>query len=320
APHHVATSWSDKYKGRFDQGWDRVREETFARQQELGVIPADAQLTARPSEIPAWDDMPDEMKPVLAREMEVYAGFLEHTDHNIGRLVDALTDLEILDDTLIYLIIGDNGASAEGTLNGTFNEMLTFNGAFDIETPEFLAARIDKFGTPEAYNHYAVGWAHAMDTPYQWTKQVASHWGGTRNGLIVHWPHGIRSKGEIRSQFHRVIDIAATVLDAGASGADARTRRRADAAAWGHDGADLRRRRCARTPRNPVLRDVLQPRHLQRRLDRGHPAQHAVGSHLGHARVRGRRVGALRTRRLEPGARPVGRAAGEAEGVAGAVP
>ncbi len=214
APHHVAPTWSDKYRGRFDQGWDRVREESLARQRELRIVPEDAPLTARPAEISAWDDIPDEMKPVLAREMEVYAGFLEHADHNIGRLVDALADLEILDDTLIYLIIGDNGASAEGTPNGTFNEMLTLNGATQIETPEFLTARIDKFGTPEAYNHYAVGWAHAMDTPYQWTKQVASHWGGTRNGLIVHWPAGIRTRGEVRSQFHHVIDVAATVLDA----------------------------------------------------------------------------------------------------------
>ena len=158
--------------------------------------------------------MPDELKPVLARQMEVYAGFLEHTDHHVGRLIDALDDLEILDDTLVYYIIGDNGASAEGTLNGTFNEMITLNGAAALETPEFMASRIDKFGTPEAYNHYAVGWAHAMDTPYQWTKQVASHWGGTRNGTIVHWPNGIEAKGEIRTQFHHVIDVAPTVLDA----------------------------------------------------------------------------------------------------------
>jgi arylsulfatase len=146
--------------------------------------------------------------------MEVYAGFLEHTDHHVGRLVDALEDLGVLDDTLIYYVIGDNGASAEGTPNGTFNELMTLNGVTTIETPEFLAARIDQFGTPDAYNHYAVGWAHAMDTPYQWTKQVASHWGGTRNGTIVHWPAGFRSRGEVRSQFCHVIDIAATVLDA----------------------------------------------------------------------------------------------------------
>jgi len=214
APHHVPTEWSDRYRGRFDQGWDRLREETFARQKELGVIPPDAELTARPGEIPAWDDMPDGLKPVLARQMEVFAGFLEHTDHHVGRLVQALQDLEVLDDTLIYYIIGDNGASAEGTINGTFNEMLTFNGAAALETTEFMASRIDSFGTPAAYNHYAVGWAHAMDTPYQWTKQVASHWGGTRNGTIVHWPGGIRSKGEHRTQFHHVIDVAPTVLEA----------------------------------------------------------------------------------------------------------
>jgi arylsulfatase A-like enzyme len=214
APHHVRPEWSAKYKGQFDQGWDALREETFARQKQLGVIPQDAELTARPAEIPAWDDMPDELKPVLARQMEVYAGFLEHTDHHVGRLIDALADLEVLDDTLIYVIIGDNGASAEGTLTGTFNELLTLNGATNIETPEFMAARIDQFGTPEAYNHYAVGWAHAMDTPYQWTKQVASHWGGTRNGTIVHWPAGIQARGELRTQFHHVIDVAATVLEA----------------------------------------------------------------------------------------------------------
>ena len=158
------------------------------------MIPADAELTARPEEIPAWEEMPDELKPVLARQMEVYAGFLEHTDHHLGRLVDSLAELEILDDTLIYYVIGDNGASGEGTLNGTFNELLALNGAGALETTEFMASRIEKFGTPEAYNHYAVGWAHAMDTPYQWTKQVASHWGGTRNGTIVHWPHGIRAR------------------------------------------------------------------------------------------------------------------------------
>ncbi len=214
APHHVPTEWADKYKGKFDQGWDRLREESFARQKGLGVIPPEADLTARPAEIPAWDDMPDDLKPVLARQMEVYAGFLEHTDHHLGRLVDALGDLDILDDTLIYYILGDNGASAEGSPNGCFNELVVLNGAFGIETTEFMVSRIDDFGTPAAYNHYAVGWAHAMDTPYQWTKQIASHWGGTRNGTIVHWPGGISARGEIRSQFHHIIDIAPTVLEA----------------------------------------------------------------------------------------------------------
>jgi arylsulfatase A-like enzyme len=213
APHHVPKEWADKYKGKFDQGWDALREQTFARQKELGVVSPEAQLTARPDEIPAWDEMPADLKPVLARQMEIYAGFLEHTDTHVGRLIDALEDLEILDDTLIYYIVGDNGASAEGTINGTFNELLVLNGAAQLETAEFMAERIDKFGSPDAYNHYAVGWAHAMDTPYQWTKQVASHWGGTRNGTIVHWPAGIKAKGEVRRQFHHVIDVAPTVLE-----------------------------------------------------------------------------------------------------------
>jgi arylsulfatase len=216
APHHVPAEWSARYAGEFDQGWDRLREQTFARQKQLGVIPVDAELTARPEEIPAWDDIADDLKPVLARQMEVYAGFLEHTDHHVGRLVDALQDLGILDDTLVYYVIGDNGASAEGTPHGCFNEMVMLNGIAGLETTEFMVSKIDDFGTPAAYNHYAVGWAHAMDTPYQWTKQVASHWGGTRNGAIVHWPNGIEAKGEVRSQFHHVIDVAPTVLEAAA--------------------------------------------------------------------------------------------------------
>ena len=214
APHHVPVEWSDRYKGRFDKGWDALREESFERQKQLGVIPPEAELTERPEEIQAWADMPDDLKPILARQMEVYAGFLEHTDHHVGRLVDALEELEVLDDTLIYYIVGDNGASAEGTPQGTFNEVITLNGAAGIETTEFMAERIDQFGTIAANNHYAVGWAHAMDTPYQWTKQVASHWGGTRNGTIVHWPHGFTARGEVRAQFSHVIDVAATVLDA----------------------------------------------------------------------------------------------------------
>jgi arylsulfatase len=214
APHHAPKRFSDKYKGRFDAGWDAIRDETIARQKELGVIPADAELTARPEEISAWDDVPEMLKPVLARQMEVYAGFMEHTDHHIGRLIDSLEDLGILEDTLVYVMVGDNGASAEGTPNGTFNEMISLNGAAAAESPEFMAERIDGFGTPEAYNHYAVGWAHAMDAPYQWTKQVASHFGGTRNGTIVHWPSGFEARGEVRSQFHHIIDVAATVLDA----------------------------------------------------------------------------------------------------------
>ncbi len=214
APHQVPQEWIDRYAGAFDDGWDALRERTFARQKEIGIIPADADLTARPAEIPAWNEMPEELKPVLRRQMETYAGFLEHTDHHAGRLIDLLEQAEILDDTLIYYILGDNGASAEGTLNGTFNEMINFNGAAALETPEYLLENLDKWGGRDSYPHYAVGWAHAMNTPYQWTKQVASHWGGTRNGTIVHWPNGISAQGEIRPQFHHVIDVAPTILEA----------------------------------------------------------------------------------------------------------
>ena len=214
APHHVPKEWADRYRGQFDDGWDVQRERTFARQKELGVIPADAELTARHAEITAWDDMPEQLKPVLAREMEVYAGFLEHTDHHVGRLIDTIDDLGVLDNTLVYYIVGDNGASAEGTMNGAFNEMANFNGMAALETPEFMVSKMDEFGTPSSYNHYSVGWAWAMDTPFQWTKQVASHWGGTRNGTIVHWPAGIEERGGLRSQFTHVIDLAPTILEA----------------------------------------------------------------------------------------------------------
>src|SRR5215469_8684121 len=214
APHHVPKEWADKYKGKFDGGWDKLRDETFARQKKLGVIPPECQLTARHKEIPAWDDMPDKLKPVLRRQAEVYAGYMEYVDYHVGRLFQSLKGLDIFDNTLIFYIIGDNGASAEGTLNGTYNEMLNFNGLDKIESPEFLMARIDKWGGPDSYPHYAVGWAHAMDTPYQWTKQVASHWGGTRNGTIIHWPKGIETKGEMRWQFCHCIDVAPTILEA----------------------------------------------------------------------------------------------------------
>jgi arylsulfatase A-like enzyme len=213
-PHHVPKEWADKYAGKFDDGWDALRARTFARQKELGVIGDDAELTARHDEIPAWDDMDDALKPVLARQMENYAGYLEFADHHVGRVIDSLVELEILDDTLVYYIIGDNGASAEGTLTGTFNAMIGVNGGDDLQTVDFMREHMDEIGSPTSYPHYAVGWAHALCTPYQWTKQVASHWGGTRNGTIVSWPRGIKAHGEVRNQFCHVIDVAPTVLEA----------------------------------------------------------------------------------------------------------
>ena len=243
--------------------------------------------------------MPDELKPVLARQMEVYAGFLEHTDHHVGRLIDAIDDLGVLDNTIVYYIIGDNGASAEGTVNGAFNEMANFNGMAALETPEFMLSKVDAFGSPESYNHYSVGWAWAMNAPLQWTKQVASHWGGTRNGTIVHWPAGIEEPGGLRSQFCHVIDVAPTILEAAGLPRAHPGERRAPVAHGGHVHAvQLQRSGRSGAPRPAVLRDVRQPRHLSPGLERRHQAPHAVGDGRRRAAgVRRRRLGALRRRR-----------------------
>jgi arylsulfatase len=212
APHHAPKEWIDKFKGQFDQGWDKVREDTFERQKTLGVIPADTKLTARPKEIPAWDSLTPEQKKVYARMMEVYAGYLAETDHEIGRVIDAVSDMGVQDNTVIIYIMGDNGASAEGTLQGTSNEVATnANGA--TESIAYLASIADGLGGPLYYNHYPVGWAHAMDTPFQWTKQVASHFGGTRNGMVISYPKRITDKGGLRSQFSHVTDIVPTILE-----------------------------------------------------------------------------------------------------------
>ena len=209
--------------------------------------------------------------------------------------LDALKKLDILDDTLIYYIIGDNGASAEGTLNGCFNEMSYFNGLQALETPEYLTARLDKLGGPESYNHYAVGWAHAMNTPYQWTKQVASHWGGTRNGTIVHWPKGIKAKGEIRSQFHHVIDVAPTILEAAGLPEPVSVNGIQQDPDRGRQHALLvQRRQGGRAARDAVLRDVRQPRHLPQGLDRGDEAHDALDPWPRRPGARRRRLGALR--------------------------
>ena len=232
--------------------------------------------------------MPDELKPVLARQMEVYAGFLEHTDHHVGRLIDTLADLEVLDNTIVYYIIGDNGASAEGTVNGAFNEMANFNGMAALETPEFMLSKMDDFGSPDSYNHYSVGWAWAMNTPLQWTKQVASHWGGTRNGTIVHWPNGIEERGGIRSQFTHVTDLAPTILEAAGLPEPTMVNGVLQVADGGHlHAVQLQRQGRPGTPRPAVLRDVRQPRHLPQGVERGHQAPHPVGDgRWGDPRVR----------------------------------
>jgi arylsulfatase A-like enzyme len=212
APHHVGQEWIEKYKGKFDKGWDAVREETLANMKAKGVVPQDAELTGRPEGVEAWVDLNETQKMVYARLMEVYAGFAEHTDAQVMRLIEALEDVGIYDDTLFIYIAGDNGASAEGGLDGTFNELMALNGIPQVL--EDVLPRLDEVGGPTAFNHYPVGWAHAMNTPYQYTKQVASHWGGTRNATAVSWPNSIKAKGEIRQQFHHVIDIVPTILEA----------------------------------------------------------------------------------------------------------
>jgi arylsulfatase len=211
-PHHTPKAYREKYKGKFDAGWDKYREETFARQKQLGVVPETAKLTPRPAEIPAWDAQPEDAKRVYRRLMENYSGFLDHTDEQVGRLISAIEKIGQLDNTLVLYVIGDNGASGEGGLEGTVNEVASLNG---IQLGlKGLQDKFDEIGEPTTEPHVPVGWAWAADTPFKWTKQVASHFGGTRNGLIVHWPRDIKARGELRSQFHHIIDIAPTVLDA----------------------------------------------------------------------------------------------------------
>ncbi len=212
APHHVPKEWADKYKGKFAGGWDKLREETLARQKALGVVPRDTMLTARPKEIPAWDRLSPAQKQLFERQMEVFAGFAEQTDFEVGRLVERLRSIGELDSTLFFYIAGDNGASAEGGPEGTNNEMMALNGI--NQTADKMTDKIDQWGSPSTYPHFSIGWALAGNTPYQWTKQVASHFGGTRVGMVVRWPEGFAPKGEIRSQFEHLVDVAPTILDA----------------------------------------------------------------------------------------------------------
>ena len=212
-----ARQWADKYKGKFDQGWDRLREEIFARQKDLGVIPADAELTPRDEAFPAWDDVPDKLKAFYARQMEVYAGYSENADYNVGRVIDAIDELGELDNTLIIWIWGDNGASMEGTITGSFNELTMQNGI--PLTDEMQLQLAERYGGLGAWGgqimdpHYSAAWAWAGNTPFQWGKQVGSHLGGTRNPMVVHWPARITEGGALRSHFTHVIDVGPTILD-----------------------------------------------------------------------------------------------------------
>ena len=222
SPHHPKKEWIAKYKGQFDQGWDKVREEALARQKRLGLVPADTQLTERHADIPAWDSLSAEQKLLSAYMMEIYAGYLSQTDYNVGRVLDAIEQLGQLDNTLVIYICGDNGASAEGGMMGMTNEMVAINGGGLIDLREQINAKAmfqaalahkEDLGTWKMHNHYPIGWAHAMDTPFQWAKQIASHYGGTRNGMVISWPARIKDQGGIRPQWHHVIDIVPTILD-----------------------------------------------------------------------------------------------------------
>jgi arylsulfatase len=212
APHHVPKEYIDRYKGKFDQGWDAVHEETLARQKQMGVVPENAELTSRPDEIPSWESQTAEQKKIEARQMETFAGFGEQTDEQVGRLLNALNEMGVMDDTLFIYIVGDNGASAEGGPEGAYNEMMALNGI--INTAAINMPHLEQWGDPSTFPHYAIGWAWAGDSPLQWTKQIASHYGGTTNGVVIHWPARIQAKGEVRSQFTHVTDIAPTVLEA----------------------------------------------------------------------------------------------------------
>jgi len=212
APHHVPAEWRDKYKGKFDQGWDKVREETLERQKKLGVVPANTKLGPKPKDIKDWDTLSADEKKLFTRQMETYAGFSEHTDNEIGRLYSAVEEVGQADNTLFIYIVGDNGASAEGQMNGAYNEMSFFNGA--PESTADMLKHYDEWGSESTYPHFPAGWAVAMDSPFSYTKQVASDFGGTRNGMVIHWPKGIKARGEVRSQFSHVIDIAPTVYEA----------------------------------------------------------------------------------------------------------
>src|ERR1051326_146909 len=217
APHHVSQYWADKYRGQFDSGWDHLREQVFARQKQLGVIPPDAQLTPRDEAFPAWEDLPDTLKAFYARQMEVYAGFVENADYNVGRVIDAIDELGELDNTLIIWIFGDNGASMEGTLTGSFNELTMQNAV--LLSDEMQLQLADRYGRMAAWGreimapHYSAAWAWAGNTPFQWGKQVGSHLGGTRNPMVVHWPDRITGTNQLRSQFTHAIDIGPTILD-----------------------------------------------------------------------------------------------------------
>ena len=282
APHHATPEWIEKISDMhlFDKGWNALREQIFANQKRLGVIPQDAKLTPWPKDLlKEWDALTADEKKMFIRQVDVYAAYLAYTDHEIGRVIQAVEDMGKLDNTLIIYISGDNGSSAEGSPNGTPNEVAQFNG---VEVPVEVQLKYfyDAWGSDKTYNHMAVGWTWAFDTPYKWTKQVASHFGGTRQGMCISWPGHIKDAGGIRNQFHHVIDVVPTILEAAGirqpETVDGIKQRPIEGVsmAYTFDKANAER---ADPAQDAVLRDVRQPRHLSRRLVRQHAAdQRAV--------------------------------------------
>lgn len=214
APHHVPQSYIDKQKGRFDKGWDAIRQQIFEQQKKLGVIPPDCKLAHKPKDIKDWKDLTDDERKLFARQAEVFAAYLDMADHETGRMIQAIRDMGEMDNTLIFYIAGDNGTSAEGVMNGLYNEMTYFNAEPRGSDVEFMLKHYDNWGDPTTYPHMAAGWAVAFDSPFTWTKQVASNYGGTRNGMVISWPDRIKAKGELRQQWHHVIDVVPTILEA----------------------------------------------------------------------------------------------------------
>ena len=295
SPHHVAKEWADKYQGKFDHGWDRQREITLENQKKLGVVPKDTKLTPRPDSIPAWDSCSPDEKRLYARMQEVFAGFLEHADAQVGRVVDAIEQMGLRDDTLIIYIVGDNGPSAEGSLTGTLNNMKTQLGLADDVSR--MLEHIDEIGSAQFENHYPVGWCWAGSSPFQWMKQVASHFGGTRNGLVMSWP----------GQHHRSGRAAIAVSprdrhrpNHSRSRRHSRTPRsqwRAAKAHRGHQhGLHLRRQGRPGPASHPVLRDARQPRALPRRLGRRVSARPTAVADGGRRQLRRRHLGAVQHR------------------------
>ena len=261
APHHVPKEWIDRWKGKFDQGWDKLREETLARQIALGIVPAGTKLAPKPKEIRDWDTLSADEKRLFAHQAEVFAAYAEFTDHETGRMLDAFKEVGQADNTLVFYIAGDNGTSGEGGQNGMFNEYTYFNGV--QEKVEDMLKLIDKWGGPETYPHMAAGWAVGFDAPFGWMKQVPSDFGGTRNGMAVSWPKGIKAENGIRTQFSHVIDVAPTVLEAiGLPEPTSVNGVKQIPMAGTSSHILVRGRECQGTPYHPVFRNCRQPRDL----------------------------------------------------------